>query len=235
MIPNKVPTDSPSEKNVFESLNNSAPDDWIVFHSFKVSTHRSSGNPREIDFLILIPEYFSVICLEVKGGSYDIKDDGQWYRWGHGEPEDKSPPEQAETAMWTLKKKYRSTHFRKNSLLSIGCAVAFVHGTVEGSLPECLPEIIEESDARDPENLVERLLNYADRMCKQSVKSKLLNEENRERAQRDWKNIEQNLNRTATITSRPERIYRVDLETLSTELSDLTTDQVKGLENILLD
>ena len=235
MIPDRVPS-VPSERTVFGILKNSEKtNDWVIFHSFKVSNPPKTKNPREIDFLILIPEYFSIICLEVKGGAYDIKDDGQWYRKESTTPEYESPPEQAEQSMWALKNKYEKSYFQDSSLLSIGCAVVFTHGNVEGNLPDCLPEIIESSVVHNPDALVERLMNYADEMRRPSVRRKLKQEKNRQRAQKAWDKIRKDLNGIARIINRPEKVHRVELDTLSTELVNLTTDQIEGLEKILLD
>ena len=233
MIPDRVPS-NPFEGTVFNYLKNTpGTEDWEVYHSFKVKRWKAK-NPREIDFLILIPEYFSVICLEVKGGYYDIKDDGFWYRAGSDTPENESPVEQAEETMWTLKDKYKGTYFDRGSLLSIGCAV-LLKGKVEGTLPESLAEIIEGNDARIPQNLVERLNNYADNSRKYSVRSKLRKHQSHQKADHEWNNIKQELNSTAKITNRPETISRVELDTLNTELLHLTNNQIEGLEKILLD
>lgn len=234
MIPDRVPKHPPSEKTVFKILKKAKKtSDWVIFHSFKVSKSPKTKNPRDIDFLILIPKYFSIICLEAKGGSYYIRH-GQWYLDKSTTPEDESPPEQAENAMWALKKKYEK-YFQDSSLLSIGCAVVFTHGNVVGKLPACLPEIIGRSVAYNPKALVKRLMDYADKMRRWKVRSELKQKKNREEAQKAWDNIERDLNSTATITNRPEMVHRVELDTLSTELVDLTDDQIEGLEKILLD
>ena len=73
MIPPVIPDDAPrSEKMIFENLMR-APQarDWVVFHSEYVDNPNHPVRPREIDFLILT-DNCSVICLEAKGGSYEI-------------------------------------------------------------------------------------------------------------------------------------------------------------------
>lgn len=130
MIPPVIPDDAPeSGKLIFENLKR-APQarDWVVFHSIYVDNPRNPTKPLEIDFLILIPEYCSVICLEVKGGSYKITG-GQWSILPSGKHV-ASPLDQAKNAMYALKAQFESSHFRPDSRLSIVCAVAFTDGGV---------------------------------------------------------------------------------------------------------
>ncbi len=77
MIPETISSDAPySEQTVFELLRDDpAADGWVVIHSSEHNSHR--GRPREIDFLILMPNC-GVVCLEVKGGSFEVVN-GQWY------------------------------------------------------------------------------------------------------------------------------------------------------------
>ena len=77
MITSKSP--SGGEKVVFEALRK-GPRDWMVMHSVRVPAG-GNRNPREIDFVVGVPDQ-AVICLEVKGGEFYVRDDGRWCRQG---------------------------------------------------------------------------------------------------------------------------------------------------------
>ena len=70
-----IPTQEPSERSesmVFNALKNGYhTTGWTVFYSLHVPI--PGKQPREIDFLVIIPKYFCFICLEVKGGRFDIE------------------------------------------------------------------------------------------------------------------------------------------------------------------
>lgn len=98
MIPSQIPPSAPaSEKLVFEQLRK-GPKNWSILHSVEVPVP-GCKSPREIDFLIGIPD-LAVICLEVKGGQFRVAD-GIWYRQGNESVE--NPLEQARKAMFALK------------------------------------------------------------------------------------------------------------------------------------
>lgn len=231
--PEIIPDDAPqSEKIIFENLNHAQKArEWVIFHSEYVDNPNHPVRPRQIDFIILT-DNFCVICLEVKGGSYKI-DKRQWYRLPDGISVTPSPPDQARTAMFALKKEFES-YFSTDSLLSLGCAVAFTDSEFTAGVR--IPKdalIIERSDARNADKLVEKLASYADNLPTQKNR-KLLNED------RDkWKealetkdNLQSELEGTVTITQDPKRIYRDDLETLRPQLLRLTMDQLSSLELI---
>ena len=99
MIPETIPPDAPhSERTVFELLRDDpATDGWVVIHS---SEHNSrQGRPREIDFLILMPNC-GVVCLEVKGGGFEVAN-GQWYSIG-ARASVEPPINQGRAAMFAL-------------------------------------------------------------------------------------------------------------------------------------
>ena len=97
MIPPSPPLfASPSEHAVFSSLVE-APLDWVVLHSVKVPQPRSE-RPREIDFVVLVGQV--VICLEIKGGHYEVQG-GEWFTRSGNRLGD--PVEQARSAMFALK------------------------------------------------------------------------------------------------------------------------------------
>ena len=235
MVPPEIPDDAPpSEKIIFENLKSAARSrDWVVFHSEYVDNPNNPARPREIDFLILIPDLCSVICLEAKGGSYEIRG-GQWYALPSGNPV-QSPPEQARTAMFALNNEFEATHLGRGSLLSLGCAVAFT----DGELPRDArgPKqalIIERRAARDPESLCEMLLEYADEVRPARVVNRLRSDMGLQFGQAALADLQEELEQTVTITTRPDRIVRRDLETLRPQLLRLTLDQSHSLRRVRL-
>ena len=128
-----IPTKQPSvrsESMVFNALkNNDHTRNWTVFYSVHVPIPRQQ--PREIDFLVIIPKYFCFICLEVKGGLFDIEK-GKWYPLDSSGKRLKalssSPHIQARGAMYALKDDCRRKSlkgFDTREYLSLECAVAF--------------------------------------------------------------------------------------------------------------
>lgn len=80
MIPADGPalTGSRAEYNLYWILKEQLSGDFVVIHSVPwltdVASRRSSGAPtREVDFLILHPEY-GLLAIEVKGGRHDISE-----------------------------------------------------------------------------------------------------------------------------------------------------------------
>lgn len=228
MIPDQIPDDAPrSEKTVFENLMR-APQarDWGVFHSIYVDNPRNPTKPLEIDFLILIPEYCSVICLEVKGGSYKITG-GQWSRLPSGS-DVASPLDQAKNAMFALKEQFQSSYFRSESRLSIVCAVAFTDGvtSTDAGLPNHLALTIESRDARDASRLGSKLEEHARTELNDPFQLQL--------TQIELDNLRRDLEPDVMIEQRPETIFRSDLETLRPQLLRLTTDQLNSLKRVRL-
>lgn len=232
MIPETIPDDTPpSEKIIFKNLMHaSLSREWVVFHSEYVDNPNHTVRPREIDFLIFT-DNFCVICLEVKGGSYEI-DRKQWYRLPDRKPVRPSPPDQARTAMFALKEEFK-LYFPTDSPLSLGCAVAFTDSNFpEGVRTPKDALIIERSDARNADKLVEKLANYADKLPTSKTKRLL---EDKNECMRAWDTkdkLQSELEETVTITQDPKRIFRDDLETLRPQLLRLTTDQLSSLELI---
>ena len=234
MIPDRIPDDAPeSEKIIFENLMR-APQtrDWIVFHSEYVDNPNHPTRPREIDFLILT-DNCSVICLEAKGGAYEIREK-KWYRLPDRELVPLSPPEQARTAMFALEKEFQTSHFRPTSLLSLGCAVAFTDSQFPCSVRKPKQAlIIERSDVQDPDKLGKKLADYADNLPTKQMRRRL--DEDREKwmeALKTLDDLRSELEKTVTIISDPQRIFRSDLETLRPQLLRLTTDQLNSLKRV---
>ena len=114
MNPPELPSQSEvrisgTERRIFPLLKNGpGTAEWHVLHSVRVQgSKKRTRNSREIDFLVMIPEH-GLICLEVKGDAYDIRD-GQWIRKhptdkeDANKPETMSPDKQAEVAMDALR------------------------------------------------------------------------------------------------------------------------------------
>ena len=97
---------------------------------------------------------------------------GEWFRGGNDKPERRSPPEQAESAMWALKKEFEKEFFQRDSLISIGCAVAFTRWNSRKNqrLPRQLALLIEARDALNPEKLSGKLMEYAKSLQKANTR-----------------------------------------------------------------
>ena len=235
MIPDRIPDEAPeSEKIIFKNLMRSPhAREWTVFHSEYVKNPKHPTRPREIDFLIFIPEYCSIVCLEAKGGSYEIKK-GKWHTAPAGKVIDPSPPEQARQAMFAFEKEYETSYFKPDSLLSLGCAVAFTDAAFpKGSKRPRQALIIERSDTRNPDRLGGILANRADKMRLDEVKRKLVSKgADWKRASHAMKDLELELETTIMITPEPDKIFRRDLDTLGDQLLRLTESQYDCLEQI---
>ena len=232
MIPPEIPDSAPeSEKIIFENLMR-APQarDWVVFHSIHVDNSDDLTKPYEIDFLILIPEYFAVICLETKGGSYRIKN-GLWHLLS-SRKRVTSPFVQAQKAMFALKNEF-SPYFTKGSLLSLRCAVAFTHSIFpEGVRKPKETFVIEKPDTQDPDKLGKKLMGYTESLPTPEVSN------NREKLLETLEvldNLRHDLEPPdMTLELPPERIFRADLENLRPQLLRLTTDQFSSLKRVAL-
>ncbi len=235
MIPPEIPNDAPeSEKIIFKNLMH-APQarDWVVFHSSYVENPKNSTKPREIDFIILIPDICAVICLEVKGGSYRIRN-GQWYRFPSNELII-SPLDQAKTAMFALKNEFGDSYFSRDSLLALGCAVVLTDAKTSKDLRRHVALLIESRDARDPDRLCEILKEYAEELPSRAAKEQLNKPIASQLAQVALDNLRRELEPPdMTITTKPETIFRSDLETRRPQLIRLTDDQLNSLKRVKL-
>ena len=234
MIPDSISDDAPlSEQNIFEKLKR-VPNNWMIFHSVHVKVGKNP-RPREIDFLILIPEYYSVICLEVKGGRYKISK-RQWYRRSDNFQLNPSPPDQAEATMFALGNRFPS-YFRGRSPLSLGCAVAFPDGGLENQTPpDHSAKMLFFSDVRDPDTLGNSLGEHANELYNNNLNRLKktydldLDIQSAEIALHNLRNdLEHNMNITPPS---PQTIFCSDLETLRPQLLRLTTDQFNSLSRV---
>ena len=235
MIPPDISDDAPeSEKIIFKNLMHaSQARDWVVFHSNYVKNFKNPTKPREIDFIIFIPEGCAVICLEVKGGSYRIKN-GQWYRFPSNEPII-SPLDQAKTAMFALKNEFGDSYFSRDSLLSLGCTVVLTDAETSKDLRRHVALLIESRDARDPDRLCKILKEYAEELPSRAAKEQLNKPIASQLAQVKLDKLRRELEPPdMTITTRSETIFRSDLETLHPQLLRLTTDQLNSLKRVRL-
>lgn len=162
-IPEEAP-ENDSERIIYDNLNLYLPArDWYVFPNMRVPVRDRPTRPREIDFVILVPEFYAVICLEVKGGYYEVRR-GNWHLSSSPTPLGTSPPRQSESAMYALKN-HLAPYFGDESPLALGCAVAFTYPSdraVRGNLPmDSLAWMMMPDDARDAYNMGEWLTNYA--------------------------------------------------------------------------
>ena len=110
MIPSCLPSSADtkianSERRLFDKLRDGPnTSGWVILHSVKVPGETKRSNPKEVDFLIMVPEH-GVICLEVKGDNIVYKPgDKKWYR-EHGDNYPvQDPVKQSEDAMNALHK-----------------------------------------------------------------------------------------------------------------------------------
>ena len=235
MIPSEIPESAPNaEKMIFEIIRcntYASIHRWIVFHSGKVENplNPSPQYKRDIDFIIIIPEYFSIICLEVKDRRFDIED-GQWYYYPKAKDRAKSlktsPPDQALTAMHAFRKEF--SRYFIDSLISIGHGVAF---TVQPApiKPLRYPGLM--LYQKDIPHLVANLKDYAANHLSRTKDGKFDNEESQLKAQKYINDLQGELMNDMTPHG-PKEIVRKDLESFRSELLRLTSEQFTCLERI---
>lgn len=226
-----------SEEGIFDALMYS-PVKWIVFPSLYWRNPANPLAPRELDFVILIPDTCSIMYVEVKGGGYEFEH-RDWYREGATVPEKQSPVEQAQSGMFALKDKFeellrRDPRLGSDSLLSFVNCVVFLDYEVSKevarlAVPEDLTKtskLIGRSIARSREGLIKALSDYAGDM---RTRQRTL------RTQVEWKIAQLQLKAVESIVD-TERIpitdgpfYRTDLHNLLPELLGLTPSQTNAL------
>ena len=259
MIPDPISDDAPvSEKMILETLK-LAPRarDWVVFHGIKIPSHDNSDNSIKIDFIILIPDFASVICLKIVDEFYRTKDRELHNKSSNGLVE--LFLNQAKHATEVLKNNFKTPYFVSDSPLSLGYAVAFTDEVKfkDEKLPEHLVPMFKENEfsehlalaiktndetfnALDPYNLGTALESCALGLTKELWEDwEELTIEKWEQRHFSWEDGQKvlddlrfELEKTMKITNRPERITRRDLETLRPQLLRLTTDQLNSLKRI---
>ena len=149
MIPPEIPEGARvSEKMIFETLKIIAEArDWVVLHSIEIPQSENPEGLHKIDFVILMPKYASVICLEVV--DEDCQFDANKNKWSISSSEE-SPLDQAQYAMEALKKHFENPHFLPDSQISLGYGVVFTDGTqIEVTeLPEHLDSMFQAESSK---------------------------------------------------------------------------------------
>ena len=229
MIPPVISNSAPvSEKMIFETFKPPIEGrHWEVLHSVTRSSY-------EFDFVILIPTYLSVICLEVVTKE-------QLYS-PIGAPV--SPLLKGEQAMRDLRSCFSHSYFRANSPLALGYAVAFPAGIQlnEQTLPEYLAPMFNNTelpehlalmtgrpgncDALDPESLAKELESYAIDLCEWE---RIGTDAEWKKAQAEMDELRSDLVLTGTTIA---KIFHDSLGTQRPQLLRLTDDQHKSLKQI---
>lgn len=107
MIPLHIPptTESAAERTLFDELERSCSADWIVLHSLDLA-QRGTGPLGEADFVVIAPG-FGVMVIEAK--TYLARTpEGEWLTHPKGPPKERSPFEQANSAMYRIKEWVRT-------------------------------------------------------------------------------------------------------------------------------
>ena len=96
IFPDETPSKHYEEVILNQLVGSPLASNWTVFHSELVENSVKFGGPCEIDFVILIPECYAVICLEIKDGSFEIDGENQWCRTNYPCEQVSSPIKQAQ-------------------------------------------------------------------------------------------------------------------------------------------
>ena len=161
MIPERAPAGAPaSERRVFELLRDDpATDGWVALHS---SAHAgvAGGRPREVDFVVLIPNC-GLLCVEVKGGAFDIRG-GQWRAQASGEPME-APVQQAEQAMYALQAELEREFGSESDIgrMPTDCVVVFTDVDWPDAVRRPARTVIDHADLASDRSLGQRLLATA--------------------------------------------------------------------------
>ena len=225
MIPDVTPTPQ-SEQIIFNILKCAdQASEWKVFHSIKVENPDDPVWTLEIDFVIFVPKYCSVICLEAKAGSFTIKQN-QWYARYKTKPLKISPPDQAERAMDALKEQFE-TYFAAPSFY-LGCAVAFTDTKEPSSSLTYLAKLIWADDALYPDKLSQKIEEHAKALSNGIQVTPAQQEK--------FANLQDQLENNVTLKpiKRPEKITRSDLDALRPHLFCLRSDQLNSLKIVKL-
>ena len=228
MIPDPIlASASKAEKLIFNTFKSVAQRNWEILHKVEIPSHASSPNGVEIDFVILMPDFGSVICLQVvEDESYEFKE-GKWSN--NSDPSSKSPLERAKDVMASLRVRSHSSQ-----PLSFGYAVVFKNDQ-ELTL---ITEYNTYCKALDPNQVDMILKNYANYRLgghlddwdglndKQYAKRK----DERQNAQLILNNLRTDLVSTSEIIATIATIFHDNLETHHPQLLRLTDDQLKVLQ-----
>jgi hypothetical protein len=102
MLPPRYTADytSNGEQWLFDELRTGAPDDWVVLHSLDIAPGPDARRGGEADFVVIVPGLGAVV-LEVKSVARQNAQ-GQWEYGPAAAPSDRSPFDQAESAMRSI-------------------------------------------------------------------------------------------------------------------------------------
>ncbi|MEM7474705.1 MAG: NERD domain-containing protein [Planctomycetota bacterium] len=133
MIPDRISTNSPGERDLFLRLKNSSDtENWFVLHSLDIAEHsRQVGG--EIDMIVVIPG-MGVLCLEVKACQSLRIEQGAWYYGRNPKPDFRGPFKQASSAMHSLRGNFFSRGPLAKTVFVSG--VVFTHVTFDLASPE---------------------------------------------------------------------------------------------------
>lgn len=170
MIPTELRPGAPrSERLVFKQLRE-GPAEWVVLCSVEVPV--LDGDPKEIDFLIMIPDQ-AVICLEVKGdSSYRVRD-GVWFSGRRRV--NQLPFDQARDEMYALRDYLKSEFPTDNEIcyVPLDFAVMFTN-TVwpQGAKKPPTRQFFDSSVLQTDGELVNRLNRFARQIGRRGNRSK---------------------------------------------------------------
>ena len=243
MIPAEISTDNRFERDLFEKFKK-LPAKWTILHSVSVGT--GSRQPRELDFVILIPESYSVVYLEAKGGRYSIRD-RQWFRDSEAVI-GRSPTEQASSGMFELKDQFVAQYpqYDEPSLwLSFSCAVAFTdwdisgeatrQGVTRGAL------LMGGGDVQNGNRMTQLLREHTNEVRNNFDRTERWNNRKRQFAAGQLKAMEDMLNPPTETLVTSNIFFRHNLNTLLPELLEPTKSQtaalilIKGIDRCVID
>ena len=165
MITEEVPKGA--EKVVFDAIQkipNSK--DWMVMHSVEVSERRGDPYPREVDFVICIPDC-GIICLDAKGGVYRI--DEKTKQWTNTNKKKRksieSPWRQSRQAMFAFKNMVAREYPNDAALKSVPIMPAVAFTRADWPKGEKKPQggrqFFNGTEVQDPDLFAGKLENLA--------------------------------------------------------------------------
>ena len=170
MVPTELRLGAPrSERLVFEQLRD-GPAEWVVLCSVEVPV--GDGDPKEIDFLVMIPDQ-AVICLEVKGdSSYRVRD-GVWFS---GRRRVNQPPfDQARDEMYALRDYLKSEFPADNEVryIPLDFAVMFTNAVwPQDAKKPPTRQFFDSSILQKDGELINRLKNFARQIARRGNRSR---------------------------------------------------------------
>ena len=232
MVPEEISTDNRFERDLFEKFTK-LPARWIILHSVSVGT--GSRQPRELDFVILIPESYSVVYLEAKGGRYSIRD-RKWFRDGEAVI-GRDPTEQASSGMFALKNQFVAQYpqYDERSLwLSFSCAVAFTDWDIAGEATRQSDVtkgalLMGGGDVQNGNRMYQLLREHTNEVRNNFDRTEGWNNQKRQFADLQLQAMEAMLRPPTETLVTSNTFYRHNLDTLLPELLEPTPGQTTAL------